>query len=71
MVGTLVIWLGSIAITLEMAAHQVPDPEAILVLGGGIGREELAAVLAKDEPTLPVWLPSGDRPPEATHAVFQ
>ena len=65
------IWLGSIAIKLELAVHQAPEPEAILVLGGGIGREEAAAILAKNDPTLAVWVSSSERPYQAKYAVFQ
>ncbi|MDV3351364.1 YdcF family protein [Leptothoe sp. LEGE 181152] len=71
MVGILLIWLGSIAIKFEMAAHQAPEPEAILVLGGGAGREERAAELAKNNSELSVWISSGKRLPEAAYAVFQ
>lgn len=70
-VGALGIWLGNIAIKLELAAHQAPKPEAILVLGGGIGREETAAILAKNDPTLVVWVSSSERPSEDKYAIFQ
>ncbi len=71
MVGTLAIWLGGIAIKLDIAARQAPKPEAILVLGGGVGREETAAGLAKTYPTLSVWVSSGEHLPEAAYVIFQ
>jgi len=69
--GGMVLLLGSIALKLTIATHQAPHPEAIIVLGGGTGREEAAAQLAKHYPELEVWVSSGDKPPQAGYAVFQ
>lgn len=70
-VGGMVLLLGSIALKLTITIHQAPQPEAIIVLGGGTGREEAAAQLAKHDPELEVWVSSGDKPPQAGYAVFQ
>jgi uncharacterized SAM-binding protein YcdF (DUF218 family) len=64
------IWLGMIPLRLVIAARQVPKPEAILVLGGGLQREETAAQLAKYYPNLPVWVSSG-KVPEDAYPIFQ
>jgi uncharacterized SAM-binding protein YcdF (DUF218 family) len=68
--GTL-IWLGSLPIRMAIAAHQAPEPELILVLGGGTGREEAAAQIAKYHPSLEVWVSSGDGMPQSVYAIFQ
>ncbi len=70
-VGTLVIWLGTIVMKSEIAMRQAPNPEAILVLGGLADRDETAAKLAKNYPTLPVWISSGGRLPEAAYTLFE
>lgn len=70
-VGGLLILFSSIPIKLSIAAHQAPQPEAILVLGGGTGREEAAAQLAKHHSELEVWVSSGDKPPQAVAVLFQ
>lgn len=62
---------GIISLRLAIAAYQHPKPEAILVLGGGTGREEEAAKLAQYYPTLEVWVSSGKKTPEPAYAVFQ
>ncbi|MFG6095996.1 YdcF family protein [Leptothoe sp. ISB3NOV94-8A] len=54
---------------LIVSAHQSPDPEAILVLGGGNTRELAAAQLATQNPTLAVWVSSGLDPTQA-HKIF-
>lgn len=70
-VGGTLLLCSSIPIKLLIAAHQAPQPEAILVLGGGTGREEAAAQLAKRYPELEVWVSSGDKPPQAASVLFQ
>ncbi|MBD2102618.1 YdcF family protein [Leptolyngbya sp. FACHB-261] len=52
-----------IPIRLAIAAHQAPKPEAVLVLGGGTGREEFAAQFGLNHPSLDIWV-SGGRYPE-------
>ncbi|ACK65995.1 protein of unknown function DUF218 [Rippkaea orientalis PCC 8801] len=47
-------WLGY----KQVQSYRV-KPEAIFVLGGHEERERFAAQLAKDHPTLPIWVSSG------------
>lgn len=68
--GSLIL-LGSLSLRLAIAVHQSPQPETILVLGGGTGREEAAAQLAKYYPKLTVWVSSGDGTPQAVYAIFR
>ncbi|MBF2000017.1 MAG: YdcF family protein [Synechococcales cyanobacterium M58_A2018_015] len=69
--GGFLLLVGSISVRLAVAAQQAPTPEAILVLGGGAGREEAAATLARYYTDLEVWVSSGDKPPAPAYAVFQ
>lgn len=69
--GGFLLLVGSISVRLAIAAQQAPTPEAILVLGGGAGREEVAATLARYYTDLEVWVSSGDKPPAPAYAVFQ
>jgi uncharacterized SAM-binding protein YcdF (DUF218 family) len=63
--GFVALFLTStIAIRLTIATHYAPEPEGILVLGGGTGREEFAAQFASKHPRLNIWVSSG-RHPEA------
>ncbi|EKV00174.1 hypothetical protein Lepto7375DRAFT_2273 [Leptolyngbya sp. PCC 7375] len=55
----------SIKARLIVSAYQSPDPEAILVLGGGNTRELAAAQLATQNPKLAVWVSSGLDPTQA------
>ncbi|MEL6333380.1 MAG: YdcF family protein [Cyanobacteria bacterium J06626_26] len=50
---------------LLITTYQTPDPEAILVLGGGTTREPVAAQLAAQNPDLQVWVSSGLMPAQA------
>ncbi len=68
--GTLV-WFSSLPIKLAIAAYQAPQPQMILVLGGGTGREEAAAQMAEYYPDLEVWVSSGDGTPQAVYTIFQ
>ena len=38
---------------------QLPAPDAVLVLGGAIEREQFAAEFAQHHPDLPIWVSSG------------
>jgi uncharacterized SAM-binding protein YcdF (DUF218 family) len=51
------------------ARAQLLPPQAVLVLGGDLRREEFAADFAQRHPELPVWI-SGGSNPEFTQAVF-
>lgn len=69
------LWLlGAIAPLLWLGHRQVQaqlqSPEAILVLGGSIDREQYAAKLAQQHPDLPVWVSSGSNP-EYAEWLFQ
>ena len=55
----------SIKARLEISAYQSPQPEAILVLGGGSTREPAAAQLAAQRPDLDIWVSSGLGPTQA------
>ncbi|MEL7508640.1 MAG: YdcF family protein [Cyanobacteria bacterium J06554_1] len=56
----------SIKAKLIVSTYQSPQPEAILVLGGGNTRELAAAQLAAQKPDLEVWVSSGLGPNKAT-----
>lgn len=64
------IGLSIIPSRLMIARHLAPQPEAVLVLGGGTGREEAAAQLAQHYPSLMIWVSSG-RSPQDIYAIFQ
>lgn len=59
------LWLGH-----RQVQAQLQTPEAILVLGGSIDREQYAAQLAQQHPDLPVWVSSGSNP-EYAEWLFQ
>lgn len=69
-VCAVVIWLGTIPLRLALAARQAPHPQAVLVLGGGTGREQAASQLAKADSALEVWVSTG-RTPQETYPIFQ
>ncbi len=60
----------SIKARLVVAAYQSPQPEAILVLGGGSTREPAAAQLAAQNPDLEVWVSSSGLGPTQANQVF-
>ena len=62
---------SSIVLKTQIAKVQAPTPQAILVLGGGSGREEAAAQLAATNPQLEVWVSSGDQLPPEVYDLFQ
>jgi uncharacterized SAM-binding protein YcdF (DUF218 family) len=61
-ISSLLFLLGIIYIKLIIAKHQAPEPQAILVLGGGENREEFAAKFAQKHPTLEIWVSRAKRP---------
>jgi uncharacterized SAM-binding protein YcdF (DUF218 family) len=65
----LLLLASTIAIRLSIATRQSPEPEGILVLGGGEGREEFAAQFAQNYDNLDIWVSSG-RYPDAIN-IFQ
>jgi len=66
----LLLPLSIIPVRLAIASYQVPHPEAILTLGGGIDREKFTAQFAQAHPSLEIWVSSGTEPKEAL-AIFQ
>ena len=65
LITTSLLIILAIKARLIVSAHQSPDPEAILVLGGGNTRELAAAQLATQNPQLAVWVSSGLDPTQA------
>ena len=63
--------LSIIPIRLAQAFEQVPSPQAVLTLGGGIGREEAAAKLGAHHPNMDIWVSSGSLLPHEAHDLFQ
>jgi uncharacterized SAM-binding protein YcdF (DUF218 family) len=54
-----------IPVRLAIASYQAPHPQAILTLGGGIGREEFTAQFAQAHPSLEIWVSTGTEPVKA------
>lgn len=66
MVGLLpCLWFGQ-----RQVSAYFHEPEAILVLGGSVDREQYAAALAQQQPDLLVWVSSGSNP-EYAEWIFQ
>ena len=61
---------SSISIKLAKAVNQVPQPQAILTLGGGTDREEFTAQFVENHPDLPIWISSG-QPQKQAIQIFQ
>lgn len=58
------LWIG-----YRQLESFVVRPQAILVLGGDLKREDFAAQFARDYPDLPIWV-SGGSPQEYAEATF-
>lgn len=56
------LYVASIPLKLTMVYINTPMPQAILTLGGSADREELAAQLAYQNPTLAVWVSTDEDP---------
>jgi uncharacterized SAM-binding protein YcdF (DUF218 family) len=67
----LLLMLSIIPLRLARAFEQVPSPQAILTLGGGTGREEVAAQLAQHNPDMEIWVSSGSLLPQEAYRLFQ
>lgn len=65
-VGVCLSW---IPINIAIAQIRSPQPQAILMLGGGGEREEFTAYFAKDYPNLDIWISSG-KDPNSIRAIF-
>ena len=61
-ISGIILLLGIIYIKLAIAKHQAPEAQAILVLGGGEGREKFAAKFAQQHPSLEIWVSRAKRP---------
>ena len=61
---------SAIPIRLAIAQHQMPNPQAILTLGGGHPREVFTAEFAKFRPNLPIWVSTGSKEMKARE-IFQ
>ncbi len=59
-----------ITVRSTLAVQQAPEPQAILMLGGSIDREEFTAEFAKQHEDLDVWVSSGVDRRTATE-IFQ
>jgi uncharacterized SAM-binding protein YcdF (DUF218 family) len=62
--------LSIIPVRLAIASYQVPHPQAILTLGGGIDREKFTAEFAQAHPLLEIWVSSGAKA-EKARAIFR
>ena len=62
--------LTIIPLKLAIAHYQVPYPQAILILGGSRERETFTAQFAQINPSLDIWVSSGN-PPQVTKLIFQ
>lgn len=62
--------LSIIPLRLAIASYQAPQPQAILILGGGREREEFTAQFAQYYPYLDIWLSSGS-PPQQARPIFR
>lgn len=70
LVALILVMLLFIPVRLAIAINQAPQPQAILVLGGGENREEFAAQIAEFYPALKIWVSSGI-PPKKSHGIFK
>ncbi|MES1024426.1 YdcF family protein [Gloeocapsa sp. BRSZ] len=66
----LIILLGIIPLRVAIAHYQVPQPQAILTLGGGADRETFTAQFAQLYPQLDIWVSSGI-PTKQACKIFQ
>jgi uncharacterized SAM-binding protein YcdF (DUF218 family) len=66
----ILILCSIIPLRIELAVHQAPRPQAILMLGGSRDREEFTAQFAKWYPSLKIWVSSGS-PPNVVYKIFQ
>ncbi len=66
----ILLLLGIIPMRLAIAYYQVPYPQAIFTLGGGMEREQFTAQFAKAHPSLDIWVSSG-YPPKKALPIFR
>lgn len=58
-----------VQVKIAIAQHKTPQPQTILVLGGGSDREPVAAKLAAQQPKLTIWVSNG-LPPARANKLF-
>lgn len=58
-VAVLATVMIAIPIRISITQTQLPQPQAILMLGGGIEREMFTAKFAQQHPNLPLWISTG------------
>ncbi len=68
--GFILVLLSIIPIRIVIASYIAPRPQAILTLGGSLGREEFTAEFAQYFPDLEIWVSSG-LPPQKSREIFQ
>ncbi len=66
----LLLYFIAIPIRLSVARTRSPQPQAMLVLGGGTEREVAAASFAAQHPNLKIWISTGQKPATSA-AVFR
>lgn len=66
----LLLYFAAIPIRLSVARMRSPQPQAMLVLGGGVEREVAAANFAAQHLDLEVWISTGQEP-AASAAIFR
>jgi uncharacterized SAM-binding protein YcdF (DUF218 family) len=65
----IVLLVSILAIGYKQMQVYLQTPQAVLVLGGAVEREEFAAEFAHQHPELPIWISSGSNP-EYSEWVF-
>lgn len=63
--------LGFIPLRLAISLHQVPTPQAVLVLEGNSDRVRFAAQFAKSRPTLPIWVSGNPKGVNRNRNIFR
>lgn len=64
------LYFAAIPIRLSAVRSRVPQPQAILVLGGDPEREMAAAYFAAQHPSLNIWISTG-QVPTVSKAIFR
>jgi len=68
--GLVIALVSILPLRLAIARYQVPNPQAILTLGGGRDREVFTAQFAQIHPSLPIWVSAGS-PTEIIRQTFR
>jgi len=67
----LMVLISIIPIRLVITLNQVPEPQAILVLGGNSGRIKSAAEFSKLHPKLEIWISDNRNQSALKRGIFQ